>query len=293
MEENQNKGCARGCLVFGLAAVALVALVNFLLSISGGKDTPKPAATSAPAATASAHIYDNAEIITLMSGSGTEVVGKCSVIKASSSDVTDEALADWYFNHVEPGEYNYAIIAYTDKLNIGVYGNKGIVEKDVGLHPEEDGSYSVGSNDDAVIYFAADGKLTKMADDDADDSDISIDECLQKLDAAIEENFSSLDGSTVNVSKDGTDVTISISATGIANDAVAALAGNSDAVTGWNNLVDSMKTLSRNSQDFLNDFGFDEYNTMVQVINDLDNTKVLLAVTHEVVIFDAVNGIGT
>ncbi len=52
MEENQNKGCARGCLVFGLAAVALVALVIFLLSVSGGKDTPKPAATSAPTSSA-------------------------------------------------------------------------------------------------------------------------------------------------------------------------------------------------------------------------------------------------
>ena len=52
MEENQNEGMARGCLILGLAAVGLVALIIFLLVISGGKDTQQPAATSAPAATA-------------------------------------------------------------------------------------------------------------------------------------------------------------------------------------------------------------------------------------------------
>lgn len=151
-----------GCLTFAITVIVLAAIIIFV-SFSQSRGT-EIRAIGENVQSAETHIYDDAEIITLMSGSGTEVVGKCSVVKAASSDVTEAALTDWYFNHVEPGGYNYAIIAYTDKPNFGVYGNKGIVEKDVGLHSEKDGSYSMGSDNNAVIYAAADGKLVELTD---------------------------------------------------------------------------------------------------------------------------------
>lgn len=102
------------------------------------------------------HIYDNAQLKNVMNGIRTEKIGEYSIIKALSSEVTDEALTDWYFNYVEKNNYNFYIILYSDSDECkGVYAINGFVEKDVFFTEDEYGDYSlsdVTAEDEAIVY---------------------------------------------------------------------------------------------------------------------------------------------
>lgn len=113
-------------------------------------------------AAAEAHIYDSAQVVDVMNGTGTEAIGKCSVIKADSKDVTDEALNDWYFNYVEQNDFNWSVIVYTDQEGMGVYAGSGVVERNTGLEEDTDGSYMLISRDDAIVYTPVDGQLKEV-----------------------------------------------------------------------------------------------------------------------------------
>lgn len=107
------------------------------------------------------HIYDNAKIKTELSGSG-EKIGKVSVIKAQSKDITDKVLTDWYFNHVEKTDYNYYLIEYTDfNCKKGVWAINGVVEKDCELSPSATNDGISEKSGDGIIYTPSDNKLIK------------------------------------------------------------------------------------------------------------------------------------
>ena len=87
------------------------------------------------------HIYDNAKIVDVKSGNGQNILGKASILAMKSTDLTMEAMEDWYFNYVKPLEeknkdFKFAIIVYTDQKNVGVYGSSGIITKDVGIEKD-------------------------------------------------------------------------------------------------------------------------------------------------------------
>lgn len=106
-------------------------------------------------------IYDSAEIKDELSGNG-EKIGKVSIIKASSADITDEMLSDWYFNYVEKTKYNYYIIEYTDyNFKKGVFANNAMVIKDCNLttSPTNDNIPMLG--DGGYYYNKQGGKLAK------------------------------------------------------------------------------------------------------------------------------------
>ena len=138
-------------------AVLLMALLVVTCAACGSSGE---GAGSAPAA--EAHIYDAAQVVDVMNGTGTEAIGKCSVIKADSKDVTDEALNDWYFNYVEQNDFNWCVIVYTDQEGMGVYAGSGVVERNTGLEEDTDGSYMLISRDDAIIYTPVDGQLKEI-----------------------------------------------------------------------------------------------------------------------------------
>lgn len=101
------------------------------------------------------HIYDNAIIVPMKNGAGTKVIGKVSVLKISSSEVTDEALEDWFFNYAEKnvrkGEnWNWAVIVYTDKPNTGIFYNS-VLNKDAKLKEEKDGTWSLVGTDAVIL----------------------------------------------------------------------------------------------------------------------------------------------
>ena len=109
----------------------------------------------------SQHIYDNAQVRDVMNGSGTNKLGEYSVIKAASSEITDDVLNDWYFNYVKKNDFNYCVIIYTDIDGVGVYSSSGMVIKDAGLDVDANGDYSYVSRSDESNYFENGDTLKK------------------------------------------------------------------------------------------------------------------------------------
>lgn len=110
--------------------------------------------TFAPVPTSAPHLYDNAEIRAVHNGTGTSVLGYFSLVRAPYAACTDEALADWYFNHVSTNTYNWCMILYSDRAdNSGVYATQGMVQKDVSFVPDSFDQYSLGESSNAIVYI--------------------------------------------------------------------------------------------------------------------------------------------
>lgn len=114
------------------------------------------------------HIYDNAQIKDVMNGLRTEKIGEYSVIEINSSEVTEETLADWYYNYVSVNDFNWCMILYSDKSdNSGVYALVGMVQKDIFFNVDEYGEYSVGDSSNATLYFpSGDGKTLEIFEEE-------------------------------------------------------------------------------------------------------------------------------
>ena len=109
----------------------------------------------------SKHIYDDAEVLDVMNGFKTEKIGEMSVVRADESEVTEEVLADWYYNYVNQHDYNWNVIVYTDSNPTkGCYAIKGLINKDVLL--DENDTYSLSSDAGSTTYVPNnDGKTLK------------------------------------------------------------------------------------------------------------------------------------
>ena len=133
-----------------------VACVIFLVLAALTKENNTEDKKSTTKIEQQAHIYDKAKIVDLKNGPGTKTLGKVSVLEINSSDLTQEALEDWYFNYASPNvgdkgeKWNFAVIVYKDKANMGTFYN-GIVTKDVPIEKnKKDDAYSMTGN--GVIY---------------------------------------------------------------------------------------------------------------------------------------------
>ncbi len=107
------------------------------------------------------HIYDNAELIDMESDSDTEAPRQRSVIHAASTEVTDDALEDWYFNYIKKNEIENAVIIYTDRDGYGVGYSKPLsfvdshIYKDTMLNED----YSMEFSGEEKIYIEQDDHL--------------------------------------------------------------------------------------------------------------------------------------
>lgn len=129
---------------FVIALLTLIIVVSFT-ACGGGSDS---------SSSSSGHLYDNAVVEDVKSGSG-EVIGQYAYIKADSADVTVEDLADVYFNYFKENEFNWLMIVYTDKDEAeGCYMISGIVEDHVGV--TNDGQYILGGEENSVVYAPGD-----------------------------------------------------------------------------------------------------------------------------------------
>jgi len=112
------------------------------------------------------HIYDKAKVVDMMNGMGTKAIGKVSIIEAQSTDVTQEALEDWYFNYVKPHEkeFNYCLILYTDKnKKEGVLCSAGVLTKDTPLEKDKYGeTYSKTQSGGTIWGPTDDGHLKEI-----------------------------------------------------------------------------------------------------------------------------------
>ena len=127
--------------------------------------------------------FKNAQIIDLMNGSKTDTIGKTSVIKMKSTDVTDEYLVNWSKNHLQKDGYNWGVIVYTDKGDddLGIYGTGDFILTDVQLQPKDDGSYAQGGSTQTTKMCRIDGdKLIK------EDAGVSAEEEVENKQAISE-----------------------------------------------------------------------------------------------------------
>lgn len=108
--------------------------------------------------------FKDAQIIDIMNGANTKSIGKTSVIKAKSTDVDDDYLLKWNKEHVQPNNFNWAVIVYTDKGddNLGVYAANTLMIKDIRLSRQADGTYMQNGNTRDTVMYTVDGdKLIK------------------------------------------------------------------------------------------------------------------------------------
>ena len=108
------------------------------------------------------HLYDRAVVKPMMNGIRTEKLGEYSIIKADSSECTEEALADWYYNYVAKHDFNYNLIIYTDKdESFGCYALDSLVQKGIGIEVDKYGDYSIGGYPaDATTYIPSEDETT-------------------------------------------------------------------------------------------------------------------------------------
>lgn len=147
------------------------------------------------------HIYDNAEIVDLMNGTGTDKIGTITVIKAKQSECNEDALTDWYVNYVKKNsDCNFHVIAYTDVEDKGVYSNAlGFIQKDITLISEDNGTYSVG-DDAGSTYYDVDETAKKLTVRFTMADASIIEEVKSQVDSVIPDEYKSSDMYAVDVS---------------------------------------------------------------------------------------------
>ena len=197
---------------YGIIAVAWI--IYLLIGLGGNssdssssttKDTPVVDNTIAvesnvdTTATTESHIYDNAEILDMMNGPGTEKIGTVTVVKANKADCTEDALYDWYVNYVKKNaDSNYHVIVYNDVENKGVYSiGFGLIQKDITITPDN-GTYRIG-DDAGSTYYTVD-ETTKTLTVQALMADESVVEDIKaKVDAVIPAEYKNSDLYSVDV----------------------------------------------------------------------------------------------
>lgn len=161
-----------------MAIGLLVVLMTGLVSSCGGTDDEAESEETAETVQAESHIYDDAQIIEVYNGSGTQVIAYQSLIEISSDEVTEDALTDWYFNYIEETDYDSYVIVFTDVSDgTGVYGTDGYISVNVVLSEGSDGSYQVSDSDDAITYLPSeDGTLEIYESEDETEDDTEEEE---------------------------------------------------------------------------------------------------------------------
>lgn len=157
-------------LKYGIIAIAW--LIYIIIGNSGNSDStvtsPSTADASQNASISSTvaseeqvHLYDSAEVKDMLNGSRTTKIGEYSIIRVTSKECTEEALADWYYNYVEVNDFNFNIILFTDKDdNTGCYAINGMVEVGTSFIEDEYGDYMVGDTKNSVVYAPSDDGVT-------------------------------------------------------------------------------------------------------------------------------------
>lgn len=115
------------------------------------------------------HLYNNALVKDVMNGSRDKKLGEYAVIKANSSECTEEAIADIYFNYFKKNNFNWITLLYTDKNDgSGIYFNNAMIGVNDIFVQDKYGDYSVITPDDEIVYIPNDdGKtITKMEFDE-------------------------------------------------------------------------------------------------------------------------------
>lgn len=125
---------------------------------------------------------------------------------------------------------------------------------------------------------------TDSTDSDSESVSLSTEEIAQLCELTIKDNY---DNYKIDTTDDS--ITLNVWSDNIAVGTVYAKAGNEDALTAWNKVVDGHVSLCNSLVDLCDTCGRDDVTVMVNVLNDQDLSKTLLTVVNGITIYDAVN----
>ena len=198
---------------YGIIAVAWI--IYLLIGLGGNSSDTKTTTQTEPAndnaivvdtevkddtpATTERHIYDNAEILDMMNGTGTEKIGTVTVVKANQADCTEDALYDWYVNYVKKNaDSNYHVIVYNDVENKGVYSNGlGFIQKDITITPDN-GTYMTGDDAGSTYYTVDETAKTIIVQASMADESV-VKDIKAKVNAVIPAEYKNSDMYSVDV----------------------------------------------------------------------------------------------
>lgn len=191
---NNDKKTLKIILIVGGALIVMLAILMIFISTVIKEATP--AETTAEQA---APIYENAELVDIMSGSGKNKVGYYTLVRADKADCTDDALYDWFANYVtHHKDANYHIIAYNDDSTKGVYSSGfADIQKDITLSLDND-QYEL-SGDAGATYYSVDvdkkemTKLYTMIDED------TINNAKAKIESVIPTEYKTSEAYTIDI----------------------------------------------------------------------------------------------
>ena len=154
----------RNTIISIILSIVCIIMVAGCGSSKTPSTTPPKETSIKETNTKETHIYDNAKVVDLKNGMGTATIGKVSVLKIKSSELTQSALEDWYFNYAsrnvgDKGEkWNWAVIVYTDKNNFGTFYN-GTLIKDVKIKKDsKDDTWALDSDKGQMLAPDKDNK---------------------------------------------------------------------------------------------------------------------------------------
>lgn len=139
-------------------AIALAWVLYIVIGIAGSttiehSESTTPEATETTQTEAEVHLYDKAEVRDVLNGTRNAKIGEYVVIFADSSECTEEALADLYFNYFSDQNFNYLVIIYSDKDGTsGVYVNTGIIGVNDNFQKDEYGDYMLIDSPEEILY---------------------------------------------------------------------------------------------------------------------------------------------
>ena len=139
-----------------ITTAAVATSIIGLVGCGGNKaDNNKPTETTATQIETRQASKFNLTKMDIRTGSG-NVIGQEGITWASSLDVDEAYLNEWYKEIVNGGDCKYYVIIYIDKRDgnkvTGVYASSGVVEKDVILTNDGGGTYSLTSSNGGSVY---------------------------------------------------------------------------------------------------------------------------------------------
>ena len=150
-----------------LVSLGLDAVLGGCAQSSGGasESQPSDSGSSAIVETSSSDVSDPVsdeyalpetvfgipERVISKNGSG-QMIGLCAVFHADSTDCTDESLATWFDEYVRFSAEDWCVVVFGDKPGYGIYANNEMVDANVRIEENSDGTYSESDDSEAVFY---------------------------------------------------------------------------------------------------------------------------------------------
>ena len=107
--------------------------------------------------------------------------------------------------------------------------------------------------------------------------------------AALVESFSKENFENYDISCEDDTITVNVWQDGIAAGAMLATAGNQEAKSAWDSLVENTQGYCESTSELVDSLGLDDVFVVVNILNDQNTENVLLSILEGTVIYDVTN----